>query len=49
MPLLWAWRDASVLAAARDGFVFAVVFLAVLMAGLTHTGYTGTVALIVAA
>jgi apolipoprotein N-acyltransferase len=47
--LLWAWRDASPLAAARDGFVFAVVFLAVLMAGLTHTGYTGTVTLIIAA
>jgi apolipoprotein N-acyltransferase len=47
--LLWAWRDASVLSAARDGFVFAVVFLAVLMAGLTHTGYTGTAALVVAA
>jgi apolipoprotein N-acyltransferase len=49
VPLLWAWRGASAWAAARDGFVFAVVFLAVLMAGLTHTGYTGTVSLIVAA
>ena len=49
VPLLWAWRDASPWSAARDGFVFAVVFLAILMAGLTHTGYTGTVSLIVAA
>ncbi len=49
VPLLWAWRGASPWAAARDGFVFAVAFLAVLLAGLTHTGYTGTVSLIVAA
>ena len=49
VPLLWAWRDASPWAAARDGFVFALTFLAILMAGLTHTGYTGTVSLILAA
>lgn len=49
VPLLWAWRDSSPLAAARDGFVFALVFLSILIAGLTHTGYTGTVSLIVAA
>ena len=49
VPLLWAWRDASPWAAARDGFVFALSFLGILMAGLTHTGYTGTVSLIVAA
>ncbi len=49
VPLLWAWRDASPWSAARDGFVFALTFLAILMAGLTHTGYTGTVSLIVAA
>ncbi|HEV2993269.1 MAG TPA: apolipoprotein N-acyltransferase, partial [Acidimicrobiia bacterium] len=49
VPLLWAWRDASPWAAARDGFVFALSFLAILMAGLTHTGYTGTVSLIFAA
>jgi apolipoprotein N-acyltransferase len=49
VPLLWAWRNASPVAAARDGFVFAVAFLGVLMAGLTRTGYTGTVSLIVAA
>ncbi|HEY6318454.1 MAG TPA: apolipoprotein N-acyltransferase [Acidimicrobiia bacterium] len=49
VPLLWAWRDASPWAAARDGFVFALSFLAILMAGLTHTGYTGTVTLILAA
>lgn len=49
VPLLWAWRGASPLAAARDAFVFAIVFLAILMAGLTHTGYTGTVSLIAAA
>ena len=49
VPLLWAWRDATPLAAARDGFVFALVFLGILMAGVTKTGYTGTVSLIVAA
>jgi apolipoprotein N-acyltransferase len=49
VPLLWAWRDATPLTAARDGFVFALAFLAILMAGLTKTGYTGTVTLIVAA
>jgi len=49
VPLLWAWRDASPWTAARDGFVFAITFLAVLMAGLAHTGYTGTTSLIVAA
>jgi apolipoprotein N-acyltransferase len=49
IPLLWAWQDASILSAARDGFVFAVVFLSILMSGLVHTGYTGTVALILAA
>jgi apolipoprotein N-acyltransferase len=49
VPLLWAWRDASPWSAARDGFVFAIAFLAVLMAGLAHTGYTGTTSLIVAA
>jgi len=49
VPLLWAWRDATPLGAARDGFVFALAFLAILMAGLTKTGYTGTVSLIVAA
>jgi len=49
VPLLWAWRDATPLTAARDGFVFALSFLAILMAGLTKTGYTGTVTLIIAA
>ncbi|HSO95695.1 MAG TPA: apolipoprotein N-acyltransferase [Acidimicrobiia bacterium] len=49
VPLLWAWRDATPLSAARDSFVFALAFLGVLMAGLTNTGYTGTVSLIVAA
>ncbi len=49
LPLLWAWQDASILSAARDGFVFAVVFLSILMSGLVHTGYTGTVSLIIAA
>jgi apolipoprotein N-acyltransferase len=49
VPLLWAWRDATPWSAARDGFVFALVFLGILMAGVTHTGYTGTVTLIVAA
>lgn len=49
VPLLWAWRGASAWSAARDGFVFAVVFLGILLAGLTHTGFTGTVSLIVAA
>jgi apolipoprotein N-acyltransferase len=49
VPLVWAWRDATPLGAARDGFVFALAFLGILMAGVTKTGYTGTVSLIVAA
>jgi apolipoprotein N-acyltransferase len=49
VPLLWAWRDATPLAAARDGFVFALVFLAILLAGFTNIGYTAAVSLIVAA
>ncbi len=47
MPLLWAWRECSVRAAAFSGFVFGIAFLASVMWGLHHVGYLGFVAAVV--
>ncbi|MCJ7436602.1 MAG: apolipoprotein N-acyltransferase [Acidimicrobiia bacterium] len=49
VPLLWAWRGASVVRAGILGLAFGLAFLGALIFGLHHVGLVGYVALVVVA
>lgn len=49
VPLLWAWRGASVLRAGILGLAFGLGFLSALMFGLHYVGFVAYVTLVVAA